>query len=91
MMNSGHLNGGSSRFNAEEQQHASRYLICDQGKFQLSIGRSGETVPMPFKIEAANAFEETNEIFTVVRGWIFTKSNPELVASLREYPRRTKR
>ncbi|MGR9046116.1 MAG: hypothetical protein ACU83N_12530 [Gammaproteobacteria bacterium] len=59
------------------------------GKFEISIGRSGEKVPIQMKIEAVSAFKEiTDEILVLVDEWITTKQNPELLSVLREerYP-----
>jgi hypothetical protein len=57
----------------------------ERQRFELSIGRSGEKVPAEFKIEAVVAFAKiTNEVFHLVDGWVFTKSNPAFVAELKE-------
>lgn len=59
--------------------------LGESQRFELSIGRSGEKVPAAFKVEAVTAFAEiTTGVFHLVDGWVFTKSNPERVAALKE-------
>ena len=63
--------------------------IENGGKVEISIGRSGEKVPLKMKIEAVSAFIKiTKEILELVDSWIVSKQSPKYVAALQEerYP-----
>ena len=62
-------------------------------KIEISIGRSGEKVPIEMKIQAISVFNEiTNEILVAIERWIIDKQKPDFLANLKEsrYPANVK-
>jgi len=63
----------------------------EQGRFEVKLSEVDKPLPESLYIEACDAFCAASDILLQhVRGWIFTKANPEVVANLkvqREAPR----
>jgi hypothetical protein len=58
--------------------------VQDDGKLPLFVGNGGADVPQSLWLEMADGFlAVTDAQFEFLEGWVFTKSNPELVRAIR--------